>query len=81
MTFDASTSSDPDGKIVKYEWDLDGDGTYESTGTDPTTTHTYTAAGDVTAGVRVTDDGGATSTAIVTLHVTESDAGAGGTTR
>ena len=27
MTFDGSTSSDPDGTIVKYEWDLDGNGT------------------------------------------------------
>jgi hypothetical protein len=34
ITFDASASSDSDGTIVKYEWDLDGNGTYETnTGT------------------------------------------------
>ena len=30
VTFDASGSTDPDGTIVKYEWDLDGNGTYET---------------------------------------------------
>ena len=37
VTFNASGSSDPDGTIAKYEWDLDGNGTYETnTGTTPT---------------------------------------------
>ena len=32
--FNGSASSDPDGTIAKYEWDLDGNGTYETnTGT------------------------------------------------
>ena len=26
---DASRSGDPDGSIVKYEWDLDGNGSFE----------------------------------------------------
>ena len=35
-------SSDPDGTIAKYEWDLDGNGTYETnTGAKPTTTASY----------------------------------------
>ena len=32
VDFDASRSYDPDGSIVKYEWDLDGDGTFEIEG-------------------------------------------------
>jgi PKD repeat protein len=70
-SFDASASSDPDGTIATYEWDLDGDGTYEtSTGTDPHASTTYAAAGVVTVGLRVTDDLGATSTTTLTVHVT-----------
>ena len=39
VEFDASASSDPDGTIEKYEWDLNGDGSYETeTGTEPTVT-------------------------------------------
>ena len=34
VTFDGSASTDTDGTIAKYEWDLDGNGTYETdTGT------------------------------------------------
>jgi hypothetical protein len=62
VTFDASGSRDADGSIVRYEWDLDGDGTYErDTGKDPTTSTTYTAPDVVTVTVRVSDnDGNAT---------------------
>ncbi len=57
MVFDASTSTDPDGSIVKYEWDLDGNGTYETnTGTTKTTSKTYSATGTYTVGLRVTDN-------------------------
>ena len=39
VSFDGSASTDPDGTIAKYEWDLDGNGSYEtSTGATPTTT-------------------------------------------
>ncbi len=48
MSFDASASSDSDGSITKYEWDLDGNGTYETnTGTTKTTTKSYAATGDL----------------------------------
>ena len=63
VSFNASASSDPDGTIAKYEWDLDGNGSYETnTGTTPTTSHTYSTAGNVEVGLRVTDNGGATAT-------------------
>ena len=39
VTFNGSGSSDPDGTITKYEWDLDGNGTFElNTGATTTTT-------------------------------------------
>ena len=59
-TFDASPSSDPDGSIVKYEWDFDANGTYEvDTGPIPKATHTYPDAGAATVRLRVTDNSGA----------------------
>ena len=68
VTFNASASSDPDGTIAKYEWDLDGNGTYETnTGTNPTVTHTYTAEGEFDVRLRVTDNGGATDLAVRTI--------------
>jgi hypothetical protein len=77
VTFDASTSTGPRG-IAKYEWDTDGDGTFErDTGTASTTTQTYFVAGTITVGVRVTDNAGLTSTASTELRITQS--GTGGT--
>jgi PKD repeat protein len=63
VSFNASASSDPDGTIAKYEWDLDGNGSYETnTGTTPSTTRTYATPGAVTVGLRVTDNESATTT-------------------
>ena len=59
VTFDASGSRDEDGSITKYEWDLDGDGTYErDTGSSPVAEKTYSAPDSVTVTVRVSDDDG-----------------------
>jgi PKD repeat protein len=64
ITFDASASTAVESTIVKYEWDLDGDGTFElDKGTDSLAQQTYSATGSFTVQLRVTDDRGATDTA------------------
>lgn len=56
--------ADPDGEIVLYEWDFDGDGAFdyanESSGT---TSHEFTNEGVFNAVFRVTDNDGLTDTA------------------
>lgn len=64
-SFDASTSSDPDGTIAGYAWNF-GDG---ATGSGAGPQHTYTAAGSYTVKVTVTDNNGATGTATHTVQV------------
>lgn len=55
-------SSDADGTIVKYEWDPFGNGEFIDTGTVDHLFCQYTVPGEYTPALRVTDDGGATST-------------------
>jgi PKD domain len=59
VRFDASGSSDSDGTVTRYQWDLDGDGGFErDTGADPVTSTSFSAAKQVTVTVRVSDDDG-----------------------
>lgn len=67
VTF-TSTASDPDGQVVGYSWDF-GDG---ETSSAASPTHVYQAAGSFNARVTITDNGGATSSAAVTIMVTAS---------
>ena len=61
VTFDASGSSDPEGLGLRYEWDLDGNGSFETAGgTSPTITKAYSGSTTLTAHVRVSDPHGAT---------------------
>ena len=41
-TLDGSASYDPDGTVVAYRWDFDGDGSIDATTAGPSVTHTYT---------------------------------------
>jgi hypothetical protein len=67
---DAGGSTDSDGTIEKYEWDWTTDGTWDfDSGADATTTHEYSAAGEHTCTVRVTDNDGSTDTASAVLYV------------
>jgi PKD repeat protein len=59
INFDASTSYDPDGKIVKYRWDY-GDNTF---GNGEKTAHNYEAADDYTVTLEVFDNYGIGTTA------------------
>src|SRR3954452_3316095 len=70
VSFDASGSSDPDGPIADYSWDLDGDGTFETdTGTTSHASTTYATPGLRTVRVQVTDGDGATATKPVDVIV------------
>jgi outer membrane protein assembly factor BamB len=70
VSFDASASSDPDGSIVSYEWDFEGDGNWDSAGSSPMAVHSYSTQLGCFASVRVTDSRGAQDTASVQLAVT-----------
>ena len=61
VTLDGSGSHYASGSITKYEWDLNGDGTFETnTGTTPKATTSFATPGTYTVGLRVTDSDGAT---------------------
>jgi hypothetical protein len=54
---------DPDGSVVLYEWDYEGDGTYDEASASPTTSvHIYYDPGTYTAVLRITDNDGAMDT-------------------
>lgn len=62
VTFDGSGSSDSDGTVVRHEWDLDANGTFErNTGTNPRTSYVYQSSGTYRVGLRVTDDDNASA--------------------
>ena len=65
ITFDASSSYDPDGDIVSYVWDF-GDGTTED---GVVTTHAYAAHGTYLLALTVTDDDGLNSSVRVAISV------------
>ncbi|MEF8855094.1 MAG: PKD domain-containing protein, partial [Haloarculaceae archaeon] len=70
LTFDASASADPNGSIVRYEWDFDGDGVFEKKTSSPLVTHRFTdSLGTTDVTLRVTDGNGATATATDTIRV------------
>ncbi len=70
VSFDASASTDTDGTIVKYEWDLDANGTYETnSGTTPTTSKSYTGPTTLMVKLRVTDNVGFSTTTTRSLEV------------
>lgn|GEM_PF-2545565 len=67
VTFNASTSYDPNGHITTYTWNFGDQNT--TTTTNPTITHVYTDPGNFTTTLTVTDNDGFTNstTAMVTV--------------
>jgi len=68
-----STPATPSGSIVSYHWDLNGNGTFETTCAGPVIGLVTATAGDHPVSVMVTDDRGGVSPAVTTaLSVTTS---------
>lgn len=69
LTFTGS-GSDPDGQIVRYTFDLDGDGNFEyDNGQNPSVSRLYDQPGAYNVGVRVFDDRGGVGYSSLLLQV------------
>jgi len=71
LTLNASSSSDSDGSIVLYEWDINNDGTYDYSSSSSTQSHTYSQQGTFTIKLRVTDNLGAATVATTTANISD----------
>ena len=77
VTFTYTGSADPDGTLTSWQWDLDGDGTFETTTLAGTVANTYASPGTFNVHMRVVDDSNEPS-ATATQAVTIAAAGSGG---
>lgn len=68
VEFDATGSTDADEEPLEYEWDLDGDGSFDAPTTNGLVSETYVDKQNHTAAVRVRDEEGATSIARLTVY-------------
>jgi len=72
VTFDGSGSTDPNGDIVAWEWDLDGDGAFETSGAVVTSAYPNTLPANYPWALRVTDAAGVAAFDSGTIKVTPS---------
>jgi YD repeat-containing protein len=61
VTFSGAGSRDPDGQVVRWEWDLDGNGSFETVRTSSSVTRSYSSTGEKTVSLRVVDNAGLVS--------------------
>ncbi len=69
VLLDGGGSSDLEGKIASYAWDLNGDGVTDQTTTKSTLTAAFPAAGEVTVGLTVFDEAGNSASTTRTFSV------------
>lgn len=76
LRYEARLSTDPDGDadIVKYEWDTDGDGTYDADGHTIDKSPAFTDPGTKTVKLRVVDSKGAVNEVSKTVTVAPNSA-------
>ncbi|MHA2620611.1 MAG: PKD domain-containing protein [bacterium JZ-2024 1] len=73
VNFTSEGSKDPDGQIIRYEWDFDFDGrTFDVEAVGMTAQHTYFVAKTYIAALRVLDDRGNTGIDFIQITVEES---------
>ena len=65
VDFSGATSTDPDGDALTYVWDLDGNGSFETSGVSPSKTY---ALGTYTVSLKVDDGHGHTHTTSVQVQ-------------
>jgi hypothetical protein len=68
VTLDASGSSDPDGQIISYQWDLDNDEQYDDAAGGTVST-SFVDNGEFPIGVKLIDNDGASSVASTVVTV------------
>ena len=66
----AASFTDPDSRIVGYDWDFDGDGAVDRSTAGPSTSFAYSRVGGVVASVAVRDDRGGVGSASRAITVT-----------
>jgi Mg-chelatase subunit ChlD len=71
IAFSAEGTFDPDSTIAGFRWDLNGDGSYETSTATPVASTTYGAPGKVTVGVAAVSTDGDVSTAISITTITK----------
>lgn len=71
VDIDAAASHAVSGSLTSYEWDFNGDGVYDETGTSPRITHTFTQEFSGVIGLRVTQSDGQTAVATTQVDITD----------